>query len=64
MGKTMEDTEDEQDILFRQMIKRNSKIHYQCAEYIGKFVYNKWNKTLSEEDLIYLTIHLKRINMG
>ncbi|MDO4173235.1 MAG: PRD domain-containing protein [Eubacteriales bacterium] len=62
-GKTMPDMEDEQDILFRRLIARNCKQHYKCAQCIGEYIQNTYGKTLSEEELIYLTIHLKRINM-
>jgi beta-glucoside operon transcriptional antiterminator len=63
-GKVMTDGEDEQDVLFRRLIARNCKQHYQCAQCIGEYIKNTWGKTLSDEELIYLTIHLKRINMG
>jgi beta-glucoside operon transcriptional antiterminator len=63
-GKVMADGEDEQDVLFRRLIARNCKQHYQCAQCIGEYIKNTWGKTLSDEELIYLTIHLKRINMG
>lgn len=63
-GKCTEDAADEQDTLFRQMIVKNCKQHYKCAQCIGEYIQNTYHKTLSEEELIYLTIHLKRINMG
>ena len=62
--KAMVDTEDESDAMFRQLIARNCKEHYKCAQCIGTYIENTYHKTLSEEELIYLTIHLKRINMG
>ncbi len=62
-GQCMTDTEDEQDALFRQMIARNSKKHYKCAQHIAEYVRNTYNKELSEEELCYLTIHLRRINI-
>lgn len=63
-GKAMTDTDDKQDALFRQLIARNCKEHYRCAQCIGTYIKNTYHKTLSEEELIYLTIHLKRINMN
>ena len=62
-GKMMEDDQGEHDVLFRQLIMRNCAEHYKCAQCIGAFVQNTYRKTLSEEELTYLTIHLKRINL-
>lgn len=63
-GKMMEDDQGEHDVLFRQLIMKNCKEHYKCAQCIGDYVKNTYQKTLSEEELTYLTIHLKRINLG
>ena len=62
-GKMMEDDQGEHDILFRQLIMRNCGDHYKCAQCIGQYVQNTWKKELSQEELTYLTIHLKRINL-
>ncbi len=62
-GKMMEDDQGEHDVLFRQLIMRNCAEHYKCAQCIGQYVRNTWQKALSEEELTYLTIHLKRINL-
>ena len=63
-GKMMEDDQGEHDVMFRQLIMKNGKEHYKCAQCIGDYVKNTYQKTLSEEELTYLTIHLKRINLG
>lgn len=63
-GKMMTDDQGEHDVLFRQLIMRNCAEHYKCAQCIGAFIQNTYRKTLSEEELTYLTIHLKRINPG
>ena len=63
-GKMMEDDQGEHDVLFRQLIMKNCKEHYKCAQCIGDYVKNTYQKTLSEEELTYLTIHLKRIDLG
>lgn len=63
-GKMMEDDQGEHDVMFRQLIMKNCKEHYKCAQCIGDYVKNTYQKTLSEEELTYLTIHLKRINLG
>lgn len=60
----MADNQGEHDIMFRQLIKKNCREHYKCAQCIGTYVQNTYQKALSEEELTYLTIHLKRINLG
>ena len=37
---------------------------YKCACCIAEYVRNTWHKELSDEELVFLTIHLKRIRMG
>ena len=61
-GKLMEDTQGERDEMFRQLIMKNCREHYKCAVCISDYVKNTYQKTLSDEELTYLTIHLKRIN--
>lgn len=63
-GKALEDGAKEQDVMFRDMIIRTCPTHYECAEHLAEYVRETWRKELSGEELIYLTIHLKRINMG
>lgn len=48
---------------FREMIVRSCQRHYQCARCIGEYIRNTYQKDVSDEELIYLTIHLKRINL-
>ena len=63
-GKLREDEQDEHDEMFRLLIQRNCAQHYKCAQCIADYVKNTYQKKLSEEELTYLTIHLKRINLG
>ena len=63
-GKMLEDDEGEHDLLFRQLIMRNCREHYKCAQCIEQYVRTTWQKELSGEELTYLTIHLKRINLS
>lgn len=63
-GKMMADDQGEHDVLFRQLIMKNCREHFRCAQCIAQFVKNSYQFDLSEEELIYLTIHLKRINLG
>ena len=39
-GKIMEDAQDERDEMFRQLIMKNCKEHYKCAQCIGEYVKN------------------------
>lgn len=63
-NKLMEDEHNEHDELFRQLIMKNCRQHYKCAQCIAEYVKNTHQKELSDEELTYLTIHLKRINLG
>ena len=57
----MPDTQEEGDAAFRRMIAKSCARHYKCAQCVAEYVKNTWHKQLSEEELIYLTIHLKRV---
>ncbi|MBQ8620713.1 MAG: PRD domain-containing protein [Oscillospiraceae bacterium] len=63
-GKIMEDAQGERDEMFRQLIMKNCPEHYKCAQRIADYIKNTYQKDLSDEELTYLTIHLKRINLG
>ena len=63
-GRLMPDDQGEHDVLFRQLIMKNCRQHFKCAQCIGEYIKNTYQKELSDEELIYLTIHLKRINLG
>ena len=63
-GKMMEDAQGERDEVFRQLIMKNCKEHYKCAQCVADYIKNTYQKNLSDEELIYLTIHLKRINLS
>lgn len=55
---------DEYDADFQEMIMRSCKQHYKCALHIGEYIRNTYHKEISAAELIYLTIHLKRINLN
>lgn len=61
-GMVMLDSADESDESFRKMVVMTCKKHYGCALKIGELTKSVWDKDLTEEELVYLTIHLKRIN--
>lgn len=54
---------DEYDADFQDMIIQSCKRHYRCAQCVAEYIHNAYQKEVSSEELIYLTIHLKRINM-
>lgn len=60
-GKMMTDSDNESDVAFRALIARNCQRHYKCAQCVAEYIQNTWHQTLSQEELIYLTIHLKRV---
>ncbi|OUQ37751.1 PRD domain-containing protein [Faecalibacterium sp. An122] len=62
--KMIPDSPDEGDVAFREMIARSCAQHYKCAQCVAEYVRNTWHKELSQEELVYLTIHLKRVSAG
>lgn len=63
-GETVDDGESTQDEAFRQLIIKSCKEHFKCAECIAEYIKNAYQKDISEDELVYLTIHLKRINLS
>lgn len=61
--KSLEDQTEPQDVMFRQLIQRNCKEHYECAGRIAAYIETNYDMRISDEEKIYLTIHLKRLNM-
>lgn len=59
-NKVVKDDDEE----FRNLVKDRYPIDYQCAENIGKLVLEKYNKKVTEEELMFLTIHLRRMRMS
>lgn len=54
---------EEYDNEFQEMIRRSCARHYKCAQHIAEYIRNAYQKEVSDAELIYLTIHLKRINL-
>lgn len=55
---------DEYDADFQKMVIRSCKQHYKCATHIAQYIRSAYQKEISDAELIYLTIHLKRINLS
>lgn len=56
---TIEEDED-----FRSLVKNRYPIDYRCAENIGELILKEYNKRVTEEELMFLTIHLRRLQMS
>lgn len=56
-GKIIKDD----DTNFCEMIKTQYKEAYSCAEKIQKYILKDFNHELSDEEMMYLTVHIKRI---
>lgn len=53
---------DSDDVLL-DMIKNRYKKEYECSLKIKKYIEEKYNQKISEEELAYLTVHIKRVSM-
>lgn len=56
-------TVPDQDFALQEMIKTNYEKDYQCAQIINQYVKENFNRELTGEEMMFLTIHLKRITM-
>lgn len=50
-----------EDPSFCELIKNKYLEAYKCAEKIKKYIQKEFNYELAEEEMIYLTVHIKRI---
>lgn len=58
---TGKDYRDEQEDDLLGVIKLKYKNAYDCVERVSKFIYEKYGYILSDEEILYLTIHVARI---
>lgn len=63
-AKPIVEGKGESDVMFRELIKRNCKEHYECACRIASYIEANYDKSISDDEKVYLTIHLKRLNMN
>lgn len=47
---------------FREMMFHMYPLHYECAKKIGEYISSTREILLTDEELVYLTVHLRRIN--
>ena len=50
------------DDAFSSMIKKTCNKHYKCALCIREYILKAYKKTISEDELLTLTIHLKKVS--
>lgn len=50
------------DMTFNRMIRERYREDYNCAVKIRGYISAKYNKIISEEEMIFLTVHLRRIS--
>lgn len=55
---------EEDDGLFREMIQSQYKDCYQCVLKIKEYVEKTYHVKVSEEEVMYLTVHIRRITMS
>lgn len=51
------------DVTFQKMVRDRYAHDYQCAVKIREYVEETYKKTISEEEMTFLTVHLKRISI-
>ncbi len=50
------------DTMLQNMIKERYSYDYECAVKIRGYISAKYNKKISEEEMMFLTVHLRRIS--
>jgi beta-glucoside operon transcriptional antiterminator len=54
---------DSNDIDFQDIIKAKYKEEYHCSLMIAELIRKEYQRELTEEELVYLTVHIKRVTM-
>lgn len=55
---------EDDDVQFQQIVKQRYFKDYRCAELIYEYVLDKFQHKISDEEMMYLTVHLRRITRG
>ncbi|MDO5294030.1 MAG: PRD domain-containing protein [bacterium] len=53
----------DEDAEFQKIVKNRYLHDYGCAERIRTYIKEKYDKTITEEEMMFLTIHLRRLQM-
>lgn len=54
----------DEDVVFQEMVKTRYPEDYECANIIRKYIEDTYHKKVGEEEMVFLTVHLKRISMS
>lgn len=54
---------DSDDREFQELIRSQYQKSYECAEKIAKFIWEDYQIAVPEEELVYLTVYIRRITM-
>lgn len=49
------------DVAFNKMVKRQYSYDYECAMRVRDYIEETYDKKVTEEEMVFLTVHLKRI---
>lgn len=50
------------DVQFQQMVRDHYPKDYICAQRVRKYIEKRFQCTLSEEEMVFLTVHLRRVS--
>jgi len=50
-----------EDVVFLEMVKVQYPRDYKCANLIRKYIEETYHKEISEEEMVFLTVHMRRI---
>ena len=62
-GCIIPENNDKKSKKFFEIIETSCKKHYICAKHVAEYIKRRYNKQVSNEELVFLTIHLKRIEL-
>lgn len=51
------------DVVFQEMIKKQYPNDYECAKKIQEHIQNVYKRLITEEEMMFLTVHLRRISL-
>ena len=54
----------DEDGVFYEMVKAQYPKDFECANIIRKYIEKTYHKSIAEEEMVFLTVHLRRISMN